>query len=71
MAHKYLVDYRDIQFTLFEFLDVGAMSAHHRFQAFDRGVYEETLRLAEKIAVDEVFPANTEGHKEGCVGFKD
>jgi alkylation response protein AidB-like acyl-CoA dehydrogenase len=66
VAHKYLTDFRDIQFTLFEFLDVGAMSAHPRFQAFDRSVYEETLRLAEKIAADEVFPANTKGHKEGC-----
>ncbi len=66
MAQKYLLDMRDIEFALFEFLEIEKMSDMPRYEGFDRAVYEETLRLAEKIAADQVFPANTGGHKEGC-----
>lgn len=67
MAQKYLVDYRDIQFALFEVLDIEKMNLYPRHESFDRTVYEETLNLAGKIAVEQLFPANTEGHREGCV----
>jgi len=66
MTQKFLLDMRDMEFDLFEFLEIEKMSDMPRYAGFDRAVYEETLRLAEKIAVDQVFPANTEGHKEGC-----
>lgn len=63
---KYLVDHRDLLFTLFEFLEVDKMNRFRRFENFDRAVYEETIRLAEKIAAESVFPANVTGHREGC-----
>ena len=63
---KYLVDHRDLQFALFEFLEVDKMNRFRRFEDFNRDVYEETIRLAEKIASECVFPANVNGHKEGC-----
>lgn len=63
---KYLVDHRDLQFTLFEFLEMDKMNTFQRFENFDRAVYEETIRLAERIAAESVFPANVTGHTEGC-----
>ena len=63
---KYLVDNRDFQFVLFEFLELDKMSAFDRFKQFDRGMYEDTLRLAEKIAVERLFHVNAAGHKQGC-----
>ncbi len=63
---KYLVDHRDLRFTLFEFLEVDKMNRFRRFENFDGDVYEETIRLAEKIAAQWVFPANVTGHREGC-----
>jgi len=63
---KYLVDNRDFQFVLFEFLELDKMSAFDRFKQFDRGMYEDTLRLAEKIAVEPLFHVNAAGHKQGC-----
>jgi hypothetical protein len=63
---KYLVDHRDLLFTLFEFLEVDKMNNFRRFENFDRAIYEETIRLAEKIAGEWIYPANVAGHKEGC-----
>lgn len=63
---KYLVDNRDIQFVLFEFLELDKMNAFNRFKHFDRAMYEDTLRLAEKIAAERLFHVNTAGHKQGC-----
>jgi len=64
---KYLMDHRDLQFTLFEFLELDKMNRFRRFENFDRDVYEETIRLAERIAAEWVFPANVAGHREGCM----
>ncbi len=66
MAQKYLVDLRDIEFNLFEVLDVEKLGRYPRYEGFDRDIYEDTIRLAEKVAVEQIFPANTAGHKEGC-----
>ncbi len=66
MAQKYLVDLRDIEFNLFEFLDIEKLGRYPRYEGFDRDIYEDTIRLAEKVAVEQIFPANTAGHKEGC-----
>jgi alkylation response protein AidB-like acyl-CoA dehydrogenase len=63
---KYLIDRRDLQFTLFEFLEVDKMNIFRRYDKYDRAMYEETISLAEKIAAEEVFPVNVAGHREGC-----
>ena len=63
---KYLVDERDLQFTLFEFLELEKMNEYKRFEHFDRAVYEETIRLAHRIAAEQLFPVNTAGHRQGC-----
>jgi alkylation response protein AidB-like acyl-CoA dehydrogenase len=66
MAQKYLVDLRDIEFNLFEFLDIEKMGRYPQYEGFDRDIYKDTIGLATKVAVEQIFPANTAGHKEGC-----
>ncbi len=63
---KYLIDERDLRFTLFEFLELEKMNAYTRYEHFDRGMYEDTIRLAQRIAKDQLFPVNTAGHRQGC-----
>jgi len=63
---RYLVDFRDLQFNLFEFLELERMNAYPRYRQFDRDDYEEALSLAGRIAAEYVFPANVAGHREGC-----
>jgi hypothetical protein len=71
VVQKYHIDYRDLQFTLFEFLDLEKMNGYKRFENLDRSVYEETIRLAQRIAAEQVFPVNTVGHRQGCVYDQD
>jgi alkylation response protein AidB-like acyl-CoA dehydrogenase len=66
MAQKYLVDLRDIEFNLFEFLDIEKLGRYPQYEGFDRDIYKDTIGLATKVAVEQIFPANTAGHKEGC-----
>jgi alkylation response protein AidB-like acyl-CoA dehydrogenase len=65
MALNPLVDTRDSRFVLFEMLKVQDLSQYPKFKDFDRDTYEEVLNLAEKIAVDQVYPANAASDKEG------
>ncbi|MBN2179869.1 MAG: acyl-CoA dehydrogenase [Deltaproteobacteria bacterium] len=66
MAQKYLVDLRDIEFNLFEFLDIEKLGRYPQYEGFDRDIYEDTIGLATKVAVEQIFPVNVAGHKEGC-----
>ena len=64
--NTYRVDERDLQFVLFEFLELDKMNRFKRFESFDRAVYEETIHLAYRIAAKHLFPVNTSGHRQGC-----
>ncbi len=67
MAKNFLVDSRDVRFTLFEMLEVDKLGAKFpRYADFDRDVFEEILTLAERIGVDKMYPANAEGDKTSC-----
>ncbi len=66
MALNPLVDSRDVRFVLFELLEAHRLSEYDAFAAFDRDTYEATLDLAEKIAVERVYPINAEGDKIGA-----
>ena len=66
MALNPLVDSRDVRFVLFELLQAHKLAAYDVFAAFDRDTYEATLDLAEKIAVERVYPSNAEGDKTGA-----
>jgi alkylation response protein AidB-like acyl-CoA dehydrogenase len=65
MSLNPLVDSRDVRFILFEMLEVDKFSRFKCFAEFDRSVYEETLNLAEKIAVGQFYPSNSDGDKNG------
>ncbi len=65
MSLNQLVDSRDVRFTLFEMLELEKLNRFERFQDFDRSVYEDTLNLAEKIAIDQFYASNAEGDKTG------
>ncbi len=65
MSTNPLVDSRDVRFVLFELLELEKLSRLERFSDYDRSIYEDTLNLAEKIAVDLFYPSNSEGDKIG------
>ena len=61
-----VVDSEDIEFCLFEWLDIGQLRQFDRYADFD----EETLRLLVteglKFSVEVVSPTNREADREGC-----
>lgn len=65
MSLNQLVDSRDVRFTLFEMLELEKLNRFERFKEFDRSVYEDTLELAEKIAIDNFYSSNADGDKTG------
>ncbi len=65
MSLNPLVDSRDVRFVLFELLELEKLSRFERFQDFDRSVYEDTLELAEKIALQQFYTSNADGDKTG------
>ncbi len=65
MSLNQLVDSRDVRFTLFEMLELEKLNRFNAFKDFDRSVYEDTLELAEKIAVQLFYPSNADGDKTG------
>ncbi len=66
MASNPLIDSRDMRFVLFEALKVDGLAAHEKFSMFDRDMFESTLDLAEKIAVERVYPANRAADRTGA-----
>ena len=65
MSLNPLVDSRDVRFVIFEMLELEKLKRFERFKDFDRDVYEDTLSLAEKIAVDQFYTSNADGDKIG------
>ena len=66
MALNLLVDSREVRFLLFEMLKVDELVKYEKYSAFDKDTFESTLELAEKVAVNSIYPANAAGDKEGC-----
>jgi hypothetical protein len=66
MAKNQLVDSRDVRFVLFEMLGVDGLNKKlSQYADFDRDIYENTLELAETIAVEKFYPSNAVSDKEG------
>jgi len=61
-----LVDMRDQNFTIFEMLGVEGLTKYPKYQEYSKDMFEMVLAEAEKMAVNELFPANEIGDKEGC-----
>ena len=65
MSLNQLVDSRDVRFILFEMLELEKLNRFERFNDFDKTMYDDTLNLAEKIAIDQFYPSNADGDKTG------
>ncbi len=65
MSLNPLVDSRDVRFVLFEMLEIDKLSRYDRFSGLDKDVLEETLNLAEQIAVEQFYSSNAEGDQIG------
>ena len=65
MSLNPLIDSRDVRFTLFEMLEIEKLNRFDAFKDYDRTVYEDTLDLAEKIAIEQFYPSNADGDKTG------
>ncbi len=61
-----LVDSRDVRFVLFEMLEVDKITEHPHYADFDRDMLEDVLDLAEKLAVEQVYPISAEADKVGA-----
>jgi len=55
-----IVDRRDLDFVLFELLNVERLLRHPRFHAYDRGAIQQMLDVAQKIAEQKFLPIAAE-----------
>jgi alkylation response protein AidB-like acyl-CoA dehydrogenase len=65
MSLNPLVDSRDVRFVLFEMLELEKIKRFESFAEMDRTLFEDTLNLAEKIAIDQFYTSNVDGDKIG------
>ena len=69
MAPNLIADSRDVRFVLFEMLEADKLNKYERYSSFDRDVMEDTLNLAENIAVEQMYPLNETGDREHAKYF--
>lgn len=65
MAPNKLVDSRDVRFVLFEMLEAERLCSHPVYADINKEMIDSTLDLAEKLSVEQLYPANSEGDKIG------
>jgi alkylation response protein AidB-like acyl-CoA dehydrogenase len=65
MSANPLVDSRDVRFVIFEMLDLPKLTKNQRYAELDKDMVEDTLNLAERIAVDLFYKSNADGDKTG------
>ena len=66
MASNPIVDSRDVRFVLYELLELENLNGYQKYADFDMDVFEDTLNLADKIAVEQLYPVYAEGDSLGC-----
>ena len=66
MAVNPIIDSRDTKFILFELFEVDKLTKYEKFADFDKDTLEEVVNLAEKIAVEQVYPVNAPADKKGA-----
>lgn len=66
MKANVLADSRDIRFVLYELLGIDKITAYKAYSDFDKDMFDDTIDLAEKIAVEYFYPANSEGDRIGA-----
>jgi alkylation response protein AidB-like acyl-CoA dehydrogenase len=61
-----IADRRDVDFVLFEQLEVEKLSEHEKFAEFNRKTVELIISEARNIAVKEILPVQEDGDQIGC-----
>ena len=62
-----LVNERDQEFVLFEMLNYeDELCSNPKYEEYTRDLIHMSLNVARKLAVEEIYPALTEGDREGC-----
>lgn len=61
-----IVDSRDQAFVLYEMLGIEELCSTEMFSDYSRDMFDMTLETSVRLAVDELYPANPEGDREGC-----
>jgi len=61
-----IIDERDQSFVLYEMLNFEELCSTERFKDYSRDMFDMTLETAVRLSVEELYPANTEGDREGC-----
>ena len=62
-----IADRRDIDFVLFEQLQVDELSQHERFADFNKKTIEMIVTEARNLAIKELLPTQAQGDREGCI----
>ncbi len=65
MALNPLVDSRDVRFVLFEMLEIDKINRFETYSGLDRDIFEDTLNLSEKMAVELFYPTLADGDRNG------
>ncbi|MGC8604252.1 MAG: acyl-CoA dehydrogenase N-terminal domain-containing protein, partial [Desulfomonilaceae bacterium] len=60
-----LVDERDVNFVLFEQLNVEELCRKEKFSEFSRETFEMVINAAQKLAENQLWPINAEGDRIG------
>jgi alkylation response protein AidB-like acyl-CoA dehydrogenase len=58
MPRSLILSRRDLEFLLYEWLDVTALTAHERFAEHSRETFDAVLDLSESIATEQFAPLN-------------
>lgn len=66
MTANKLVDSRDVQFVLFEMLEINKLLKFEQFSEFDLETFQATIDLAKQISIEKIYDANIAGDQEDC-----
>ncbi|MBC2743416.1 MAG: acyl-CoA dehydrogenase [Desulfosarcina sp.] len=61
-----LAERRDVDFVLYEQLELDKLIKHDRFKEFNKKTLDLIITEARNLAVKELLPANMPGDREGC-----
>lgn len=61
-----LVDRRDVDFILYEMLNIEELCSAPHLEDYSRDVFDMVITQAEKMAINELYPTNQDGDRTGC-----
>jgi alkylation response protein AidB-like acyl-CoA dehydrogenase len=63
---EYLVDFRDVQFLLFEYLKVQNLCEHEKFSEFNKELFDMVLEQALRLSKEVIAPINEPADRIGA-----